>query len=972
MNKNTQISTTVLKGIQTNVEAGAQDGTCQHIVNLRNKHGEWRSVGAKSEVEAAYIETDLVEGDGDYVMKIMLHPALGEMYRIIAKRHEAAGNDTISLYKLNDDLAAWTKTQDIYDVDSEATTFEDMQVFGRWLIVNVNISDGVIYYVLNEGKKEFIRVENPALAYSLLSPTDYSDLQKDVASSNPNTDSREGYMGPYYAALHSAIANDNRGRGGIFARLAFRSNDKDIWVSPVMYTHLGMCKEDDSAFFAANGKVIYNIDAMYASADTGPDPDLWYINRFRFAGLNLIYKFSDVTAIQQMIDNNLSVKMVLYVSRMFDIKDYVLQSFIKRAEGNPTLYNFATSIDQSRVSDTIDTYTANMYELWSISLKDIISHSTTEQTIRLSLKNIQAISADRQLIVEEHTWDRMKGDHILDYNARLHLSNVSRFFNIKHIHPLCRKEDVDLIKTRWLVTEYNPGTETYEWVNIDAFDWDSTSLNAYITLNGIYTIHMYAIILDDSRKFLIEKDITDYATVWHTSLYGSLTLGSYHLFMNPALFLPATNYTELYITMKRVIDGEERLLYSSFKEKLSLNKAISTPDVYFSVDFTYEIGGLNTLKPPRVTLPITGGVIQFTTIPLFATYIANIAQGHAIDTNRLQVSSQENPLLLPARNSYRIGTVSNRLIAAMPAAQTMSEGQFGQFPIYVFTSIGIYALEQGDSNALYSNIRPLNQEIAINKNLIIAAQGAVFFVTRQGMKAMQGSEVNWIGQALDGPFASLLDSSIYFEKIITDNWLTNIEQVVISNNTFADQLESSQIAYDHQEEEIIIQVAAKQFVYCMKTGVWVERSDNYRFLYPAWPGYEFAKIVDMQVQGICIRLYNPHQEKAGEAVPIYVESNRIVTDYKAIKAFSNILVNCNLHILDNKRVGLYIFGSEDDDVYKLLAGREEIGHKRRMKINHIPAGLRSIIIILSGTVDQLSTINEIITEFVPRYQGKIR
>ena len=977
MNKNTQISTTVLKGIQTNVEAGAQDGTCQHIVNLRNKHGEWRSVGVKSELNAVPLETSIVEADGDYIIKILIHPALGEMYRLVAMRFEADANDTISLYRLTDERSAWEKTQDIYDVDSASVRVEDMQVFGRWLIVNVNTAAGVIYYVLNDTLKKFIKVDNPALGYSYLSPTDYSDLKTGVEAPNPNTAGREAHMGPYYEDLYDELKNHNRGRGGIFGRLAFRSADKDVWVGPVMYTHLGMCLMEDDGF-KPNGAYdrIYLNDSIYPSVYTDPDPDKFYINRYRFSGVQLCYKFDDIASLQTLKDNNLAVRLVLYVSRLFDLKDYIVQSFTLRQAGKPNIYDYALSNDQNQPSDTIDTYTANMYELWSVDLDTLISQGPTDMVVNLELKNIQTISTDRQLVVEEHTWDRFKGEHILDYNARLHLSNVSRFRDIQHIHPLCRPGDAHLIKRFWATPgEYGTGNWLYRPLSPNA-------LTNIIPLNN-YSIQFHAVSISDGRKNRVQKNITANATIW-SEQYGTDAETKWYIFISPVVFLPYVNYTEFFLTIKRNSDGEERFLYSSNKSLLNENKAISTPDRYFYKDFKYLLSSQNALAPIRVPIPATGFALtpplyttitvtfNFESMPLFASYISNIPEGAIINTNRLQVSSQENPLLLPARHSYRFGTVANNLIAAMPAAQTMSEGQFGQFPLYIFTSMGIYALEQGDSNTLYSNIRPLNQEIAINKNLIIAVQGAVFFVTRQGMKAMVGGEVKWVGEALDGPFASLLDSSKYFTQIITDNWLSNIEPVVISNIPFADQLEASQIAYDHQEEEIIIQTPAKQFVYCLKSGVWVERSDNYDFLYPAWPGYEFARVVDYHVPGLCLTFYDPHREETNQATPIYVESNRIVTDYKAIKAFSNILLNCNLHILDNKRVGLYVFGSEDDDVYKLLAGREEQGHKRRMKIGHIPAGLRSIIAIISGTVDELSTLNEIVTEYVPRYQGKIR
>lgn len=976
MNKNTQISTTVLKGIQTNVEAGAQDGTCQHIVNLRNKHGEWRSVGEKNPVSAGNIQT--IAEDDSMIHKILLHPALGDLYRIVALRATVVTveTDLISVFSLDTDTLAWSKVQDVFSSATGTESFSDMQVFGRWLVVNT--STGVRHYVLGKDLATFIEIDYKEPDLLLIRATDWSSFYNDEATSHPNVDGREAHMGPYYRDYGEAKRN-NRARGGVFARLAIRGSDgHDLWVSQIMYTHLGLYNNVVSGSslptsaaadpdFVRYPEKSLTTNGMYSTfsydSGTGTSSD-YRLKKYCFSGLMLEYQF-DATAIAwitKLRDNNVASKLVLYISRVFDTHDYTVKSWVIPNPTGAFRYMYPDLFDETMTAKDAIINNSLFYEGFTRSLDDVIADGTAFKSHRVNLKKIYDITTDQQLMLEGHSWFKLKGDHVQDYNQRMHLSNVTTYLQAIG-NPFLYKREIHVLQQFWAsnLGEYpqtNVKADTTYTPTIELF------FDVYFTLNN--------------QKYHIRKQIAnanDYVFVMTTRPLGGSRPDEYiytkMLAVKPIYSHPgAAIVDEIVCLMKKTGTTDYKQVFSS-KQRNSFKHPTGDDIVMHDNQQVFETGSVNSLLPISFVLSETVGGVTTDYYASYATRNDSVFSSVITDTNRLQVSYQENPLIFPAKHSYRFGTISNRLVAAMPAAQTMSEGQFGQFPLYIFTSMGIYALEQGDSNALYSNIRPLNQEVAINKNLIIAVQGAVFFVTRQSMKAMVGGDAKWVGEALDGPFASLLDSSIYFNRIITDQWIANIEPVVISNIPFADQLEASQIAYDHQEEEIIIQAPAKQFVYCLKSGVWVERSDNYDFLYPAWPGYEFAREVAEQGY-LQLKLYNPHQEQDNQATPIYVESNRIVTDYKAVKAFSNILLNCNLHILDNKRVGLYIFGSEDDDVYKLLAGREEIGHKRRMKINHIPAGLRSIIIILSGTVDQLSAINEIITEFVPRYQGKIR
>lgn len=111
------------------------------------------------------------------------------------------------------------------------------------------------------------------------------------------------------------------------------------------------------------------------------------------------------------------------------------------------------------------------------------------------------------------------------------------------------------------------------------------------------------------------------------------------------------------------------------------------------------------------------------------------------EPNRLQVSSVNNPFSLPFDLSYKIGSPNNRIIALQSAALEMSDTKFGEFPLYIFTTEGIFAMQSGEET-LYSNVIPINYDKIINPNTL-AINGAIVYITEKGVHLLtnEGSAI---------------------------------------------------------------------------------------------------------------------------------------------------------------------------------------------------------------------------------------
>ena len=114
--------------------------------------------------------------------------------------------------------------------------------------------------------------------------------------------------------------------------------------------------------------------------------------------------------------------------------------------------------------------------------------------------------------------------------------------------------------------------------------------------------------------------------------------------------------------------------------------------------------------------------------------------------NRIQVSATNNPTVFPYDRSYRVGSNTNEVIAINSAAIEMSDAKFGEFPLYVFTTEGIYAMQSG-TESLYSAVIPIAKDVPINPNTL-AVNGAVLFFTDKGLHMLSQNGVQLISAGL--------------------------------------------------------------------------------------------------------------------------------------------------------------------------------------------------------------------------------
>ncbi len=117
----------------------------------------------------------------------------------------------------------------------------------------------------------------------------------------------------------------------------------------------------------------------------------------------------------------------------------------------------------------------------------------------------------------------------------------------------------------------------------------------------------------------------------------------------------------------------------------------------------------------------------------------------------IYISEPNNPFVFKAGSVVSVS--ASRIMALSTAAKALSQGQFGQFPLYAFTDEGVWAISVSDAGT-YSARQPITRDVCINPAGITQIDSAVLFPSDRGIMLLAGSEVTCISDVIntDTPF----------------------------------------------------------------------------------------------------------------------------------------------------------------------------------------------------------------------------
>lgn len=184
--------------------------------------------------------------------------------------------------------------------------------------------------------------------------------------------------------------------------------------------------------------------------------------------------------------------------------------------------------------------------------------------------------------------------------------------------------------------------------------------------------------------------------------------------------------------------------------------------------------------------------------------------------NKIYTSEVNNPFFFPLTGINTVGT--GEIMGISTAAKALSQGQFGQFPLYAFTTDGVWALEVSTTGS-YSAKQPITRDVCLSAESITQIDSAVLFATARGIMLLSGSESICISDVINSeePFALLElphgGKLMEFANLIADN---------VNYIPFKEYVQGCRMAYDYINQRIYVFNPAHRYayIYSLESKAW--------------------------------------------------------------------------------------------------------------------------------------------------------
>ena len=187
--------------------------------------------------------------------------------------------------------------------------------------------------------------------------------------------------------------------------------------------------------------------------------------------------------------------------------------------------------------------------------------------------------------------------------------------------------------------------------------------------------------------------------------------------------------------------------------------------------------------------------------------------------NAVLQSNVATPFLFPSSLMTSLGV--QKIKALSSAAKALSQGQFGQFPLYAFTSEGVWALEVSTTGT-YTARQPITRDVCINNNAVTQLDSAVIFPTDRGIMLLSGSQAQCISETINSEYPFDVRKLPAFEKL--HNMLNHKPSTdkCLPTLPFSEFLKQCQMLYDYVHQRIIVYAPNITYAYVLslKTKQW--------------------------------------------------------------------------------------------------------------------------------------------------------
>lgn len=189
--------------------------------------------------------------------------------------------------------------------------------------------------------------------------------------------------------------------------------------------------------------------------------------------------------------------------------------------------------------------------------------------------------------------------------------------------------------------------------------------------------------------------------------------------------------------------------------------------------------------------------------------------------NKIALSEFENPFVFSAAG---IISFSDEVIGTAQTSVPLSEGQYGQFPIYVFTGDGIRTLGVNSEGSISAKVAQPNlaRYVAL-KGTILGLEQSVVFTTEKGVMLLRGGDVQCISEVMNGKHYAMESALLTY----INGWSGRSSLTALNDTLpFMAFMREAVPAFDHNGARIIFtrELSSYHYIYSLNSGTWHKMS----------------------------------------------------------------------------------------------------------------------------------------------------
>ena len=436
---------------------------------------------------------------------------------------------------------------------------------------------------------------------------------------------------------------------------------------------------------------------------------------------------------------------------------------------------------------------ANFYKLATIDINEkFLEDVGTRKVIEVKDDYLQSLTS-REVMTDDYlTHDRLIASSSYGFNSRLNLSGVKRElfdgFISNALFPYCQH-----------VYSFNTNNSNSITISTGVFDSGDMRMRIYIRENGeeYYVENEPGLYVSYLRNFV---DMSDWTLTTKIS-DGTSRVTTYN-------FSAGTKTVTKYDSGGNVISTET---FSNRFKPTAWGSWLFYPNnnaYKIAIYQNYQLAFVCDLKPHD----FLNGAYAFLgfksergntpgSLPSVSQSLSPYGlSGAVVDVpNKIYTSEVNNPFFFPLLGINSVG--SGKILGMSSANKALSQGQFGQFPLYAFTDEGVWALEVS-STGTYSARQPITRDVCINPDSITQLDSAVLFATDRGIMLISGSQTQCITDSIfaEQPFNVLNLPCI--DQLHTK--IGHSADACLPTKPFLGFLAGCQMVYDYVHQRIFV------------------------------------------------------------------------------------------------------------------------------------------------------------------------